>query len=78
MSTPEDVDVSKMTKRESKIVIKKKTTQQKEDEKIERNEIPICEVFDRTDFSIVMEGYCYLNLKVKITFDQSDALQIVK
>ena len=42
-----------------------------------KNEIPLSEASDQTDFFMVLEGQCFLNLHVKITFDQSDSLRYI-
>ena len=42
-----------------------------------RSEVIISEEPDKTDFFMVLEGNCYINVKVKITFDQSDSLRYI-
>lgn len=44
---------------------------------IKEKEVPLSGASDQTDFFLVLEGHCYLNLPVKITFDQSDSLRYI-
>ena len=54
-----------------------KTKEEYPEQKHLRSEVLISEEPDKTDFFMVLEGNCYINVKVKITFDQSDSLRYI-